>query len=157
MEGKTKATTEAERQIQRLANLRALEAKKAQENAEKAFDPKRTLVEKTIERLQNMKAQGEKNQREEKQAVQEAVPGKPALLQVQPGSLRVKGAWKSVKLTEMQITALDRLCAKEPSLHKSDVLRIALNRLLGLPASPLEAEWEQRISKVLDAMKKEQS
>ncbi len=145
MDEKSKPLTDAERQVQRLESLRLAQAKASQESAEKAFDPGRTFVEKTIRRLESMKASSRK----------EALPGKPSLFRSDPGRIHVRGAWKSFKLTDMQVKALDKLSAREPGLRKSDVVRIALNRFLGLPQSALEDEWEARVADLVEKIKKE--
>jgi hypothetical protein len=144
MDGKEKPLTDAERQVRRLESMRLAQDRATQESAEKAFDPGRTFVEKTIDRLQSLKA-----------SRKEALPGKPSVFQAAPGPIRVRGQWKSFKLTEMQVKALEKLSSREPVLRKSDVVRIALNRLLGLPNTPLEGEWEARIADVLDKIRKE--
>jgi hypothetical protein len=145
VEQKPTPLTAAELQVQRLEAMKLAQTKASQESAEKAFDPGRTFVEKTIDRLQSMKASSRK----------EAMPGKPSVYQSSPGRIQVRGVWKGVKLTEMQVKALDKLVTRAPNLRKSDIVRIALNRFLGLANCPTEAEWETRIGDLLDKIKKE--
>lgn len=145
MSDKPKPLTAAELQIQRLEALKLAQTRASQESAEKAFDPGRTFVEKTIDRLQSLKSSSRK----------EPLPGKPSVFQETPGRILSKGVWRGVKFSEMQIKALDKITAREPNLRKSDIVRIALNRFLGLPQAPGEAEWEERIGELLERIKKE--
>lgn len=146
MDEKPKPPTVAQLQMQKLESLRLAQTKASQESAEKAFDPGRTFVEKTIDRLQSMKDTSSRKQ---------ALPGKPSVYQSAPGRIHVKGVWKGVKLTDMQVKALDKITARESGLRKSDIIRIALNRFLGLTQGSMEEAWESRIAELIEKMKKD--
>ncbi|HET9868885.1 MAG TPA: hypothetical protein VFR02_00090 [bacterium] len=128
-----KPMTEAEKQIRRLEALRAKREEDSKQSAEKAFLPPRTGVERTIEKLKAMKARS----------------ASPA------GSKRAKieGRQKNAKLSNLQLTVLEQLLARDKRLRGSRIIRIALSRLLELDLSPEEVELETRIGELLRQMK----
>lgn len=128
-----KHLTEAEKQIQRLEQLRLQKEKESKQSAEKTFFPQKTHVERTTDRLTAMK----------KKAAQ--APG-----QKRP---RFEGKRKSAKLTLLQLKALEEIHARDPQLASSQLMRIALNHLLEIENSAEENEIEAKALDVLRRLK----
>jgi hypothetical protein len=122
--------TEAEKQILRLDILRKKKETDSKVSADKAYFPGKTQAERMTERLKALRDQAEK----------QPGPG---------GSRKIEGKYKSVKLTFLQIRALEQLASRDPRLRGSQLVRIALNRLLGIENSAEENELEARIREIL--------
>jgi len=125
-----KHMTEAEKQILRLDVLRKKKETESKVSAEKAYFPGKTRAERMTEKLMAMRNQAEQ----------------PVGIVAGP---KVEGKYKSVKLTFLQIRALEQLLSKDPRLKRSQLVRIALNRLLGIENSIEENELEAVIREVL--------
>ena len=128
-----KHLTQAEKQIQRLEALRLQREHTGSQSNEKAYQPPKTVVEQTTDRL---KALREKSR-------------KPAA----PRRTRIDGKQRSSKLTFHHIRALEQIAALDKRLRGSVVTRIALNRLLGLENSAEENEMESSLNEVLRQIK----
>jgi hypothetical protein len=126
-----KHMTEAEKQIQRLENLRHQLEDQNRDLADKAANPKKTQAERTTEKLQAMRDQVRKP----------AAPSKPRL--------KIEGKRKSSKLTFAQIRILDHLLVADKRLKTSQVIRIALNRILSLAPDEMEKELEAKIAEII--------
>lgn len=128
-----KHLTEAEKQIQRLEQLRLRKEQESKDSAEKAFFHQKTQVERTTDRLTAMK---------EKAAQR-------------PGTKRVKfeGKRKSAKLTLLQLKALEEIQARDPQLAPSQLMRIALNHLLEIENNADENELEAKALDILRQLK----
>lgn len=135
MDEAKKPLTEAEKQILRLEALRAKREDEAKVSSEKAFMPPRTVVEQTIEKLQAMKTQS-------RQPVNQAK------------RIKMEGKQKSAKIPNLQLRVLEQLLAKDKRLKGSQVIRIAVGRLLELGLTAEELELEARIGEILRTMKK---
>ena len=130
MEDPNKHLTEAEKQALRLDVLRKKKEMESKASADKTYFPGKTSAARTIEKLQAMRNQAN-----------------------QPigyvGTPKIDGKYKSVKLTFLQIRALEQLAARDPRLRGSPLVRIALNRLLGIENSADENELEARIREII--------
>ncbi|MGH7739814.1 MAG: hypothetical protein ACREL1_06670 [bacterium] len=136
MDEAKKPLTEAEKQILRLEALRAKREDEATVSSEKAFMPPRTVVEQTIEKLQAMKTQSRQPANQVKKRK------------------KIEGKQKSAKIPNLQLRVLDQLLTKDKRLKGSQVIRIAVSRLLELGLTAEELELETRIGEILRAMKK---
>ena len=134
MSEQDKHLTEAEKQIQKLEALRMQKEKESKTSAEKIYYPERTQAERSMDRLQTMRKQADKKTGSSRRA-------------------KVEGKQKSSKLTYIQLKALEQLAAKDERLKGSQVVRIALNRMLGLENSAEENELESRIQEILRQIK----
>jgi len=135
-----KPMTPAELQIQRLQALRSQGVKSSQAEAVKAFEPHRTVVEKTVERLEAMRQQNDR-----------PPVGSPAR---HAGFPKFEGKYKSVKLTLAQMRALEQLFGADPGLYPGRILRLALNQWLGLPNIVEDEELEKSAKETLERLKK---
>ena len=136
MEEPKKPLTEAEKQILRLEALRAKREDESKTSVEKAFSPSKTQADRMIDKLTAMR----------KESQQPLRPGKR--------KPKIEGRQKSAKVPYLQITVMEQLLAKDKRLKGSQVIRIALGRLLELDLSQDEIELETRISEILRQMKK---
>ena len=134
MDGQEKPLTEAEKQIRRLETLRLEREGLAKASAQKTRDAGKTAVERTAEKFQAMRRQSR---------------GRPG------GAPRVKfeGKQKSAKLTLAQIRMLEQILAQDPRLRPSAVIRMSLNRMLGLDHNPEESDLEGRLNEILRQLK----
>jgi FtsZ-interacting cell division protein YlmF len=108
--------------------------KESKTSAEKIYYPERTQAERSMDRLQAMRKQADKKTGSSRRA-------------------KVEGKQKSSKLTFIQLKALEQLAVKDERLKGSQVVRIALNRMLGLENSAEENELESRIQEILRQIK----
>jgi hypothetical protein len=129
-----KHLTEAEKQIQRLETLRRQKEQQSKTSADKMFFPKKTEAERTIARLQAMRNQADKPLGSKRRA-------------------KIEGKQKSSKLTFIQLKALEQIMEQDKRLKGSQVVRIALNRILGLENSAEENELEARLQEILRQLK----
>ena len=135
MSEQEKPLTEAEKQIRRLEALRSQREIESKTSAEKAFLPPKTPAERTEEKLKAMRS-----------AAVKPVGSKRRV--------KIDGKQKSAKLTHLQIRAMGHLAARDKRLTGSQVVRIALNRLLEIDNSSLENELEARIREILRQFKR---
>jgi hypothetical protein len=125
-----KHMTEAEKQMLRLDVMRKKKETDSKVSADKAYFPGKTRAERMTEKLMAMRNQA----------------AQPEGFVVGP---KVEGKYKSVKLTFLQIRALEQLISKDPRLKRSQLVRIALNRLLGIENTIEENELEAVMREVL--------
>jgi hypothetical protein len=129
-----KPLTEAEKQIRRLEALRTKKEDVSKASAEKTYFPAKTGVERTIDKLRALKSEAER-------------PAKP----VRRG--KIEGKQKSAKLTYLQLKVIEQILSQDKRLKGSRIIRIALNRLLGLDHTGEETEMETRIHEILRKFK----
>ena len=135
MEESKKPLTEAEKQILRLESLRAKREDDSKKSVEKAFYPPKTQAERTIDKLTAM--------RRESQKAPQTGKRKP----------KIEGKQKSAKVPYLQITVMEQLLLKDKRLKGSQIIRIALSRLLELDLNQDEMELETRIGEILRQIK----
>jgi len=126
-----KPLTEAEKQIRRLEALRSKQEETARGSAKDAFPSPRTAVERTINNLQALKSRMDR----------------PAAAKAKT-RVKIEGWQKSVKLSHVQLRVLKKLVGEDKRLNGSRVIRIALNRLLGLDQPAEETELEGLIREI---------
>jgi len=129
-----KPLTQAEKQIRRLETLRLKQEEAARMPAKDAFQPPQTAVERTINNLQALKKRMQ--------------PPAKAKTRV-----KIEGWQKSVKLSHVQLRVLTKLVNEDNRLNGSRVIRIALDRLLGLDQSAEETELEGLIREISKRLK----
>jgi len=128
-----KQLTQAEKQIQRLEQLRLHKEQDSKNTAEKVFFNKKTEVERTTDRLMAMK----------KKAAQSPLKKRT----------HFEGKRKSAKLTHLQLKALEELQNRDPLLSPSQLMRIALNRFLEIENSADENAMESKVREILQQLK----
>jgi hypothetical protein len=134
MNERKKSLTEAERQIQKLEGLRGKREEVSNTFVDKTLYPGKTAVEKTIERLKALKAESRTRFKAK-------------------ARVKIAGSRKSVKLSHLQLKVLNQLLTQDPRLNGSRVVRIALNRFLGLDQAGEETEIETLAHEVLRRLK----
>jgi hypothetical protein len=122
--------TEAEKQMLRLDVLRKRKETESKVSADRTYYPGKTPAERMTEKLMAMRNQA----------------AQPVGMVAGP---KVEGKYKSVKLTFLQIRALEQLVSKDPRLKGSQLVRIALNRLLGIENNIEENELEAVMREIL--------
>jgi hypothetical protein len=130
-----KDLTEAEKQVLRLEQLRSQKEKNAKASAERTYLPHKTAVERTTRRIQAMRP----------------VPPKPKPAKADKTKKLPKagGRSKSARLSDLQIAVLERLRTQDKRLGPAPIIRIALNRILGIENSFAENQLESRIFEIL--------
>ena len=128
-----KQLTQAEKQIQRLEQLRLHKEQDSKNTAEKVFFNKKTEVERTTDRLMAMKKKADQS------------PSKKRT--------QFEGKRKSAKLTLLQLKALEELQNRDPLLSPSQLMRIALNRFLEIENSADENAMESKVREILQQLK----
>ncbi len=124
-----KPLTEAQKQIRRLEAL-VLKSRQDPPPARHLVSP-RTLAEKNIEKLLALRQQAE--------AADQPHSHRP----------RIEGRHKRAKLNHAQLGILEDLAAQDSRLTASQVVRISLNRFLGLSLTSEEVELEILIQDLL--------
>lgn len=133
MDDSSRRLSEAEKQIQRLEALRRAREEESRRSAEKAFD-RRTFVEGTVEKLRQMKADSRAPRR-----------GRWP---------RIEGKRKSVKVTLLQARAMEQIAERAPELSGSALVRMALDRMLGIEPSAEGVKLEQRFEEILKDLRR---
>lgn len=130
-----KGLTEAQKQVMRLEQLRAQKERELKVTAEKTYLPPRSAEERTAQRIQAMRPS----------------PPKPKPVRVDKAKKLPKagGKSKSARLTDLQIGVLERLKTQDKRLVPGAVIRLALNRLLGIENSFAENQLESRVFEIL--------
>ena len=134
MSDQEKHLTEAEKQIRRLQALRQNREEENQTSADRANFPSKTQAQRTTDKLMALR---DKSQR-------------PVGSKRRPP---IEGKQKSSKLPFAQIRLLEEVLAEDKLLRGSAIVRIALNRALGLDNSSEENDLEGRLNEILRRIK----
>ncbi len=122
-----KHLTEAQKQIQRLEELRAQKERESKEALEKTLSPAKTQAEQSVQKLKALREKAAKPKKKTK----------------------LEGKSKKIKLSALQTQVLERLKAQDSRLNGAVVARIALNRFLDIENSFDENDLESRIFEIL--------
>lgn len=119
--------TEAQKQIQRLEQLRAQKERESKAALEKNLTPATTQAERSVQKLKALREKAAKPK----------------------NRLKLEGKSKKIKLSVLQTQVLERLKAQDSRLNAAVVARIALNRFLDIENSFDENDIEARVFDIL--------